>query len=176
MQPPFLFFLVCADRGRFYVQENVNGDFSDTGFETYSTNTRKMGQLVTTPTFRKLYPGPNSVSATTDRGVITIVDVKSEAVRDRDTILVGKTTYPMERKGSQSGSAQQQRPGRSRVGCPESFGSETDPAGLIMRRHSLRLTRVDAISSGICIHSAQPPLNCLEIKIFDGRISRSAAL
>jgi hypothetical protein len=37
-----------------YVQENANGDFSDTGFETYSTNTRKMGHLVTTPTFRKL--------------------------------------------------------------------------------------------------------------------------
>jgi hypothetical protein len=64
-----------------------------------------MGQFVTTPTFRKLYSGPNSVSviAITDRGVITIVEVKSEAVRDRDTILVGKTTYPMERKGSQSG-------------------------------------------------------------------------
>ena len=44
-----------------------------------------------------------SVIAITDRGVITIVEVKSEAVRDRDTILVGKTTYPMERKGSQSG-------------------------------------------------------------------------
>jgi hypothetical protein len=44
-----------------------------------------------------------------------------------------------------------------------------------LRRHSLGLARVDAISSGICIHSAQPPLNCLEIKIFDGRFSRSAA-
>jgi hypothetical protein len=43
-----------------YVQENENGDFSETGFETYSTNTRKMGQFVTTPTFRKLYRGPNS--------------------------------------------------------------------------------------------------------------------
>jgi Fibronectin type III domain len=43
-----------------YVQENANGDFSDTGFETYSTTTRKTGQLVTTPSFRKLYRGPNS--------------------------------------------------------------------------------------------------------------------
>jgi hypothetical protein len=43
-----------------YVQENANGDFSDTGFETYSTTARKTGQLVTTPTFRKLYRGTKS--------------------------------------------------------------------------------------------------------------------
>jgi hypothetical protein len=42
-----------------YVQENANGDFSNTGFETYDT-TRKTGQLVTTPTFRRIYRGPNS--------------------------------------------------------------------------------------------------------------------
>src|SRR5215470_18672875 len=42
-----------------YVQENANGDFSDTGFETYSTTARKTGQPVTTPTFRKLYRGAN---------------------------------------------------------------------------------------------------------------------
>ena len=42
-----------------YVQENANGDFSNTGFETYRT-TRKTGQLVTTPTFRRIYRGPNS--------------------------------------------------------------------------------------------------------------------
>jgi hypothetical protein len=40
-----------------YVQENANGDFSNTGFETYDT-TRKTGQLVTTPTFRRIW-GPN---------------------------------------------------------------------------------------------------------------------
>lgn len=43
-----------------YVQENANGDFSNTGFETYDTKTRKLGQLVETPTFRKIYRGPNS--------------------------------------------------------------------------------------------------------------------
>jgi hypothetical protein len=42
-----------------YVQENADGDFSNAGFETYST-TRKTGQLVTTPTFRRIYDGPNS--------------------------------------------------------------------------------------------------------------------
>jgi hypothetical protein len=42
-----------------YVQENANGDFSNTGFETYDT-TRKTGQLVATPTFRRIYRGPNS--------------------------------------------------------------------------------------------------------------------
>jgi hypothetical protein len=42
-----------------YVQENANGDYSGTGLETRST-TRKRGQLVTTPTFRKLYSRPNS--------------------------------------------------------------------------------------------------------------------
>jgi hypothetical protein len=43
-----------------YVQENANGDFSSTGFQTYDTAARKMGQLVDTPTFRKLYHGINS--------------------------------------------------------------------------------------------------------------------
>ena len=43
-----------------HVQENANGDFSGTAFETYSTTTRKTGQLVTTPTFRKLYRGTKS--------------------------------------------------------------------------------------------------------------------
>ena len=43
-----------------YVQENANGDFSQTGFETYDTSARKTGQLVETPTFRKLYHGANS--------------------------------------------------------------------------------------------------------------------
>jgi hypothetical protein len=43
-----------------YVQENANGDFSGTGFETYSTTTRKKSQLVTTATFRKLYRGTKS--------------------------------------------------------------------------------------------------------------------
>jgi hypothetical protein len=42
-----------------YVQENANGDYSGTGLETRST-TRKRGRLVTTPTFRRLYRGPNS--------------------------------------------------------------------------------------------------------------------
>jgi hypothetical protein len=42
-----------------YVQENANGDFSNTGFETYDT-TRKTGQLVSTPTFRRIYHGVNS--------------------------------------------------------------------------------------------------------------------
>jgi hypothetical protein len=43
-----------------YAQENANGDFSQTGFETYDTAARKTGQLVETPTFRKLYHGANS--------------------------------------------------------------------------------------------------------------------
>ena len=43
-----------------YVQENANGDFSKTGFETYDTAARKTGQLVGTPTFRKVYRGANS--------------------------------------------------------------------------------------------------------------------
>jgi hypothetical protein len=43
-----------------YVQENANGDFSKTGFETYDTAVRKTGQLVETPTFRKLDRGANS--------------------------------------------------------------------------------------------------------------------
>jgi hypothetical protein len=42
-----------------YVQENANGDPSGTGFETYSP-TRKTAQLVTTPSFRKIYDGANS--------------------------------------------------------------------------------------------------------------------
>jgi hypothetical protein len=42
-----------------YVQENANGDYSGTGLETRGT-TRKTGQLVTTPKFRKLYGGPKS--------------------------------------------------------------------------------------------------------------------
>ena len=43
-----------------YVQENANGDFSKTGFETYETTARKTGQLVESPTFRKVYRGANS--------------------------------------------------------------------------------------------------------------------
>jgi hypothetical protein len=43
-----------------YVQKNANGDFSDTGFETYDTADRKTGQLVGTPTFRRIYRGVNS--------------------------------------------------------------------------------------------------------------------
>ena len=42
-----------------YVQENSGGDLSGTGFETYD-NKRKPPQPVTTPTFRKIYRGPNS--------------------------------------------------------------------------------------------------------------------
>ena len=42
------------------VQENANGDFSKTGFETYDTTARKKGQLVETPTFRRIYDGANS--------------------------------------------------------------------------------------------------------------------
>jgi hypothetical protein len=43
-----------------YVQENANGDFSGTGFETYDTKARKTGQPVETPAFRKVYHGANS--------------------------------------------------------------------------------------------------------------------
>ena len=43
-----------------YVQENANGDFTNTAFETYDTAKRKIGQLVSTPTFRRLYRGSNS--------------------------------------------------------------------------------------------------------------------
>jgi hypothetical protein len=42
-----------------YVRENANGDYSNTGFKTYDT-TRTTGQLVTTPTFRRVYHGSNS--------------------------------------------------------------------------------------------------------------------
>ena len=44
-----------------YVQANCDGDPSDSGFESYDTQTpRKPAQLVTTPTFRKVYRGVNS--------------------------------------------------------------------------------------------------------------------
>jgi hypothetical protein len=44
-----------------YVQAKCDGDPSDSGFESYDTKTpRKTAQLVTTPTFRKVYHGVNS--------------------------------------------------------------------------------------------------------------------
>ena len=44
-----------------YVQANCDGDPSDSGFESYDTQTpRKSAQLVTTPTFRRIYHGVNS--------------------------------------------------------------------------------------------------------------------
>jgi hypothetical protein len=44
-----------------YVQANCDGDPSDSGFESYDTKTpRKAGQLVTPPSFRKVYQGVNS--------------------------------------------------------------------------------------------------------------------
>jgi hypothetical protein len=44
-----------------YVQANCDGDPSDSGFESYDTKEpRKAAQLVTTPTFRKVYHGVNS--------------------------------------------------------------------------------------------------------------------
>ena len=69
--------------------------------------------------------------AITDRGVITIVEVKSEAVRDRDTILVGKTTYPMERTGVIAECPATTAGQKSRWMSGELW-LETDPAGVRM--------------------------------------------
>ena len=44
-----------------YVEANCDGDPSDSGFESYDTKApRKTAQLVTTPTFRRVYHGVNS--------------------------------------------------------------------------------------------------------------------